>query len=373
MAMLPIELLDIIIYSHGPKFAGTCRDVCREWRGLRDLPSAMLEVHAPYNALMRAAKHASVDTFRALKNLIDADVDGTVYGAADIDGAYDAADSSNPTAFLNGAATAGNVPMCRAMFETDLFWSTKDIFADNVLFPAACSESVECCNVFISHLKTPFFTISVVLQRMVIASSSNDAVCVLLLDHLRRHPQPDAEDGNTILSILDLAITYGRLGACKAILARMRSMAVAYRSSAGDLMVEAAAHGHADICKYFCEHEAKPCHGGSAALLSAATLGDTDLCLFLCDRERFGSAAAKARTNKVLMAAAKGGHAETCEALVRCGADPRAKKSQALVAAFKNGHVETCRMLMDLGANPHDVSLLNKGAYDLIAARQASR
>ncbi|KAG1668740.1 hypothetical protein FOA52_014286 [Chlamydomonas sp. UWO 241] len=91
------------------------------------------------------------------------------------------------------------------------------------------------------------------------------------------------------------------------------------------------------------------------------------------DRRRFGSAAAKARANNsaVLLAAAKAGYAETCEALVLCGADPSAKKSRALVAACKKGYLETCRVLIDMGANPCDVSLMNRMIYDLIASRQA--
>ncbi|KAG1680147.1 hypothetical protein FOA52_000260 [Chlamydomonas sp. UWO 241] len=321
----------------------------------------MLEVHEPHDALMRAARHASVETFCALLDSIDTDAI-EVY----------------PGALLYAAAGAGNVPMCRAMFETELFWSAEDnVVADSVFASAARSGSVECCNIFIPRLKTPFDTVYNVFRDSIGAGAgTSDAVCVLLLDTMRTITEGDAAPDHWLhlLFVLDLAIIHGRLGVCRAIMASVRSIENDMDEDAVcELMVRAAMH-QTDICKYFCEHEgAKPCHRGSAALDRAASTGNTDLCTFLCDRERFGSAAAKARASNsaALLAAAKGGHAATCDALVRCGADPRAKKSRALRIAFERGHLETCRVLLDAGADPHDVSLPNRGVYDLVASRRA--
>ncbi|KAG1657903.1 hypothetical protein FOA52_005804 [Chlamydomonas sp. UWO 241] len=353
--MLPIELLDVIIYGNEPKFVAACRGVCREWRGLRDLPSAMLEVHAPNDALMRAAKNATVDTFRILLDSIDTDT-------VDI----------YPGVLLDAAARAGNTPMCRDMLDARFWKAEANVSADVLFASAARSGSVDCCNLFIPRLETPFDTVYDVFRDSIgVGHGVSDAVYVLMLDTMRTVTED--EHWMHLLHVVDLAIVHGRLGVCKAIMASIRSIKNDLDKDIVCELMARAATNQPDICKFFCEHEgAKPCHRGGVALVHAASTGKTDLCTFLCDRERFGSARAKARISNstALLAAAKGGHAETCKALVLCGADPRAKNSRALVAAFERGHLETCRVLMDLGANPHDVGLQNKGVYDLVASRK---
>jgi len=133
----------------------------------------------------------------------------------------------------------------------------------------------------------------------------------------------------------------------------------------------AAQEGHKEVCELLLKEGANPLatqENGWNAMHWAANKGKTEIVQFLSvDKQLMNSKTKKG--NSSLTLAAQEGHLDTCEVLLKAGADPVAtdekEKNAMLLLAAKGGHYQACQVLLKAGADYTVKDLLGRNALHL--------